>query len=322
MRNSFSIFLAISIMATLLPGQLSGLQPRFLLQYGEVTAEPGDRAVHLPVLLSNLSDSIGGWDLLLKYDDSGGRVVNVELCDSVLVEDSLWYYAPWILNPDLRRPDYFEFSLNQGGHPEWLRVIAIMNMPEGDVVPPLPPGDEQLLFCLSYDVSAQWDGHDVQFDFQTNDCGDNILIDVSGYIVWGPDTSSAPISTCPLHLRPYDLRVVTLSAGTGIRKPTGIDDTSVRTPAESFLFHQHPNPLSSSTDIRFYLPQESRVSVEVYNLVGGLVTTLTDGEMSAGYHVVRWNTQDVSSGLYFLRIEVNSGDQTLYHVVKKLTVLK
>ncbi len=88
--------------------------------------------------------------------------------------------------------------------------------------------------------------------------------------------------------------------------------TSVESPGlpQAFKLSQnYPNPFNSSTIIRFELPVSSRVSLNVFDVLGRKVASLVQGEMPAGYHEVRWNAEDASSAFYFYRMEAGSGDR-------------
>ena len=83
-----------------------------------------------------------------------------------------------------------------------------------------------------------------------------------------------------------------------------------------------PNPFSRSTEIRYYLPQASRVSLKVYNVAGQLVRTLVDGISKAGSHQVRWNSMDnnnsrASAGIYLCRLEAPSA-----RITKKIILVR
>lgn len=72
----------------------------------------------------------------------------------------------------------------------------------------------------------------------------------------------------------------------------------------------YPNPFNPTTEIKFNLPEASRVIVDVYNSAGQRVITLADEYFSAGAHTVRWDGrrasgQRVASGVYFYRIQTN-----------------
>ena len=102
-------------------------------------------------------------------------------------------------------------------------------------------------------------------------------------------------------------------------------------PAEFALSQNYPNPFNPTTSIKFALPVESRVTVEVFNLLGQRVRTLVSGIQPAGYHVAEWNgTNDagayLASGMYFLRLAAEGNDADgatrSFSDVRKLMMLK
>lgn len=79
----------------------------------------------------------------------------------------------------------------------------------------------------------------------------------------------------------------------------------------------YPNPFNSSTAIEYGLPEEGRVRIDIYNLLGRKVETLVDEEKKAGQHRALWDASDYSSGVYFYLIE--TGDFT---EIRKMILLK
>jgi len=100
---------------------------------------------------------------------------------------------------------------------------------------------------------------------------------------------------------------------------TGVGDT----PARSALsISCYPNPFNPETTIRYYVPSQGRIAVEIYDARGARVTTLLDSVSEAGWFERSWNGVDargraVGSGVYFARITHTSGTR-----VHKLTLLK
>jgi len=79
----------------------------------------------------------------------------------------------------------------------------------------------------------------------------------------------------------------------------GIDDDPDRLPRQVRLEQNYPNPFNAQTVIKYELPQQSRVTIEIYDILGRKVTTLIDKQQPAGYHQAIWRADDFSSGVYF-----------------------
>jgi len=69
----------------------------------------------------------------------------------------------------------------------------------------------------------------------------------------------------------------------------------------SFALHQNfPNPFNPLTEIRFDVPEQSLVTLEVFNVLGQRVVTLIDNEqLPLGSCQTTWNANNLSSGVYF-----------------------
>ena len=79
----------------------------------------------------------------------------------------------------------------------------------------------------------------------------------------------------------------------------------------------YPNPLSTSTSISFTLPEAKDVSVKIYDANGKLVQLLTDGKLEEGEYKFYWNTEEISSGTYYVQFVSND-----FAVSKEISVIK
>ncbi|MHB9012656.1 MAG: T9SS type A sorting domain-containing protein [Ignavibacteriaceae bacterium] len=88
-------------------------------------------------------------------------------------------------------------------------------------------------------------------------------------------------------------------------------------PTRFSLEQNYPNPFNPSTTIKFGLPSDAKVTLEVYNTIGQKVATLVNEQMTAGYHQVEFYASNLASGIYFFRMQTNG-----FVSIKKLLLLK
>ena len=88
-------------------------------------------------------------------------------------------------------------------------------------------------------------------------------------------------------------------------------------PTEFSLSQNYPNPFNPETSIEFGVPENAKVTVTVYNVLGQQVAELVNAEMEAGYHVVRWDATAMTSGVYFYRIAADDFTATKRMVLMK-----
>jgi hypothetical protein len=83
------------------------------------------------------------------------------------------------------------------------------------------------------------------------------------------------------------------------------------------LAQNYPNPFNPTTTIAFELPFASRVKISIYNVKGQHLQTLADRHYSAGLNRLEFDARDLSSGVYFYRLEAGA-----YSVAKRMVLLK
>lgn len=87
---------------------------------------------------------------------------------------------------------------------------------------------------------------------------------------------------------------------------------------EKFLLLQNfPNPFNPETTISYFLANESKVNLRVYNTLGQQIAELENGEKEAGIHSVNFNSSNLPSGIYFYTL---TGDDI--KITKKMSLIK
>jgi hypothetical protein len=105
----------------------------------------------------------------------------------------------------------------------------------------------------------------------------------------------------------YDMyRKVVLSTLTDVNEKIG-----KQIPQKYSLLQNYPNPFNPSTTIEYSLPQQSNVTISIYNSLGQLVKTLVNNELKApGNYRYSFNASKLSSGVYFYQLKTGNFVQT------------
>ncbi len=98
---------------------------------------------------------------------------------------------------------------------------------------------------------------------------------------------------------------------------TGLEERTNESVSNFRLFQNYPNPFNPSTMIRYGLPHKSAVQLTVYNALGQQVATLVQAEQEAGYYELKFGATELSSGVYFYRMQAGG-----YVATKKLLLIR
>jgi hypothetical protein len=95
-------------------------------------------------------------------------------------------------------------------------------------------------------------------------------------------------------------------------------------PALYSIEQNYPNPFNPATTINYQLPVESKVVLRIYNVLGQVKAILANGVQPAGLKSVTWNAANVSSGIYFYKLDgVSMSDPgKSFTQMKKMILLK
>jgi parallel beta-helix repeat protein len=129
------------------------------------------------------------------------------------------------------------------------------------------------------------------------------------------DLDGNPVSGS-VNLAPFSSKIL-IKDSTQAKKATPVGKEGSMGPEDFNLYQNYPNPFNPSTQIRYALPIEAKVRLEVYDLTGRRISILVDEDQTAGYHDVRFDGSRMASGTYFYRLQAGS-----YSATKKFTFLK
>jgi len=95
-------------------------------------------------------------------------------------------------------------------------------------------------------------------------------------------------------------------------------------PPQSFeLRNGYPNPFNPAATIPFVVPESARVRVVAYDILGRMVSVITDDVFEPGLHNARFDGSQLASGMYLIRATMESeADGTVSASVRRLTLLK
>ena len=160
-------------------------------------------------------------------------------------------------------------------------------------------------------AKLSWDGTDMASPFSIPPTG--------GWQAW----TSVDLGSFALDAGTHNLRISMMSAGFNINRAiftllaSEVGKNQTRAPERFALEQNYPNPFNPGTVIRYSIPRASHVRLEVYNLLGERVRTLVDQEEQSGAYSVRFDASDLSSGVYFYRLDAGSYSET-----RKLALLR
>ena len=174
---------------------------------------------------------------------------------------------------------------------------------------------------------AAWDGqwHHVRIplsEFTEQGCYEDAWFDPIGAFDWGAITSFQ-IQT---EYQSFDgmqfwfdnIKIINNENQTAIESG---NDTVL--PKDFTLYNNYPNPFNPTSKIKYIIAENSNVQIEIYNLLGQKVADLFNGENNAGVYEITWNAEDLSSGVYLIKLNAYGLEsQKNYCEMKKAVLLK
>jgi hypothetical protein len=93
-------------------------------------------------------------------------------------------------------------------------------------------------------------------------------------------------------------------------------------PKQFELSQNHPNPFNPSTTIKFQLPVDSKVRIDLFNSIGQKVSEILNSDLSGGVHEVTFEGSNLSSGIYYYTMNAIGNDGKNFTATKKMILMK
>jgi hypothetical protein len=103
---------------------------------------------------------------------------------------------------------------------------------------------------------------------------------------------------------------------------TGVEDALSIVPCEYKLDGNYPNPFNPSTTIRFTLAAESKVRVEIFDVLGNKVNEIQTGKLAQGKHEIKFDASRFASGVYLYRLNAAGNNGQIFKATGKMILLK
>jgi hypothetical protein len=154
-----------------------------------------------------------------------------------------------------------------------------------------------------------------------------ILRTTNGGATWSAQSSGTPNFLSSVFFTDANTGTAVGQGGTILRTTTGgvvwvQDENQSEIPNNFTLLQNYPNPFNPSTKIRFAIPFVGTglalsVQLKVYDILGNEVATLVNEEKAPGTYEVEFNATQLSSGIYFYKLQAGN-----FMEAKKMVLVK
>jgi hypothetical protein len=102
------------------------------------------------------------------------------------------------------------------------------------------------------------------------------------------------------------------------KPPVSVNEPKyISSPKEFYIAQNYPNPFNPTTTISYQIPKLSFVTIKVYDVLGNEISTLVNEEKSIGHYQVEFNASNLSSGIYFYRLQARDFIKTRKMILMK-----
>jgi len=197
-------------------------------------------------------------------------------------------------------------------NPNGSNIQRLTNTPGNELFPDMSPDMQKIAYALVDFQTFNAEIHTMNAD----GAGDSLLAkegNISENAQWSPDGKKIIFQTdrtgnfyiFVMNADGYNPENITESPAFDywpswgrIQMPTNVKYITGKLSRDLKLHQNYPNPFNSTTKIKFDLPNNSRVQISVYNLLGNKISDLVNKKFNKGYHEIDFNAKNLPSGLY------------------------
>ncbi len=282
--------------------------------------------VAVPSSPTGLVATAAGFSLInLSWTDNSGNETGFKI-QRALDTTAAWSVVATLAANSTSYPDtgltdgvryfYRVYAYNDGGNSGFSNVrnaVTQMRPPSG-LAAALAPGPKAVLTWQ--DSSASEDGF--RIERKTGSGGTYAQIDsVGAGVTTFTDSTVAGGSTYFYRVRGYNSHVSSAYSNEANLVITAVAGDRPAVPDKYGISQNYPNPFNPSTTIDYQLPSSGYTELKVYDVAGRLVRTLVAQQQNAGYYSLRFDASSLPSGVYFVRINVNT-----FVEIRKMVLMK
>ncbi len=302
------------------------------MSYVRSAGQTGLEVLNVHALVPDSNEAVAGWPLTSLIGPYPHDYFNPSGLVYSLFSPSKGYF---ILQPEMNYIPQYRLKPPEGREKILSRVTATdsVNLSYLDALATCSEkGDTICLFVLNRAsglVEAKEEYSDITADIVFQNCSDltNLKVfELNAENLWTINSHFNPekVSTAFILEQTFTDSLVytfpahslTMIMGTGTSSELRGDQQGQ--PSDSFVLYQnYPNPFNAVTTISYYIPSCTQVTISVFNVWGRQVTNPVNENQKRGSYSVIWNSDKLSSGLYFFQLKTDYGC-----IVRKALVLK
>ncbi|MCF8265875.1 MAG: glycoside hydrolase family 99-like domain-containing protein [Melioribacteraceae bacterium] len=258
----------------------------------------------LQVYLNDFYSKSASWDFLISSAFPGFH----DIYEEAGLHDSYGYL-------DAEDGEIFQLTLDQAvsRNPDVIQIVTWNDYGEGTIVEPTIEFGTKYLEMIQQtknvilDSNFAYTAEDLQMPYEIWDLRRRNKSDVE---------LNAALDDI-FNLIANDQLPVAKAKLDSILNPTSVVNESLFNPIKFKLSNTYPNPFNPETTFQLSVPEDSEISVKIFDVLGNEVAKIASGHFSSGEYRFSWVASEETSGIYFVKAESNG-----YFESKKIILMK